>query len=695
MMNQGSLQSLVPAEEDRTRAEELRRFVAYHNYRYHTLDDPQITDDEYNAAFQELVRLEERFPELRTEDSPTVKIGGQVLSALETRSNRLRMYSLDNVFSTDEWQGFLKRLDNAAPGVRPEFWCDPKMDGLALELVYERGRFAAALTRGDGEVGEVVTEAMRTVRNLPRTLFGDAPDLLEVRGEVIFNRKDFQELNARQRKAGARTFANPRNAAAGSIRQLDTSVTASRPLRFLAYGFGEVEWGRATPWTTYAEVMERLREYGFETPPDGRLCLSPDAVEAYYTSLRDGGRERLAYEIDGVVMKLNDLEMQRRLGYTARAPRFSVAWKFPAQQATTELLDITIQVGRTGVLTPVAELHPVTVGGVVVSRATLHNEDEIINRDVRIGDRVIVQRAGDVIPEVVGAVLSERPADSKPFVFPHVCPACGEPAHRLEGEAAWRCVNMSCPAVIRQSLAHFVSKAGLDIGGVGGRWIELFISAGRVRTPADLFTLTVDELLHYERMGVKLASKFVDSLERARRGATLQRFICALGIRHVGEQTARTLAAVYPDMDALRAASAEELQALPDIGPEVASSIRAFFEDEANLLLLTRLREQGLWPVTVEAPAAPSGVLRGKRVLFTGTLSMPRSRAQQLAEQAGAELAGSVSRKLDLLVAGENPGSKLEKARALGVRVLDEAGFAALLAGEREALSDNGNEVTK
>ncbi len=686
VMDQLSLQSLVPTDADRMRAEELRSFVAYHNYRYHTLDDPQITDDEYNAAFQELVRLEERFPELKTADSPTVKVGGTVLSSLETRPHRQRMYSLDNVFSAEEWQGFLKRLDNAVPGVRTEFWCDPKMDGLALELVYERGRFVSALTRGDGEVGEVVTEAMRTVRNLPKQLFGDAPDLLEIRGEVIFNRRDFQELNARQRKANAKTFANPRNAAAGSIRQLDTSVTASRPLRFIAYGFGEIEWGAAKVWTTYAEVMERLRKYGFETPPDGRLCASSEEVEAYYAALKDGGRDALAYEIDGVVMKLNDLEMQRRLGYTARAPRFAVAWKFPAKQATTELLDITIQVGRTGVLTPVAELRPVSVGGVVVSRATLHNEDEIINRDVRIGDRVIVQRAGDVIPEVVGAVLSERPENAVPFVFPHFCPSCGEPAHRLEGEAAWRCVNMSCPAMIRQSLAHFVSKAGLDIEGFGQRWIEQLIGSGRVGTPADLFTLTVEELLHYERMGVKLASKLVNSLERARKGASLQRLVCALGIRHVGEQTARTLAMAYSDMDALGAASTEELQNLPDIGPEVASSIRAFFDDEANRLLLTKLRKLGLWPVSgQQTPATSStGILSGKRVLFTGTLSMPRSKAQQLAEQAGAEIVGSVSRKLDLLVVGENPGSKLEKARELGIRTLDETEFAALLAGDRD-----------
>lgn len=677
-MNQGTLHSLLAEEADKRRIEELRRFIDYHNYRYHTLDAPEITDDEYNAAFQELLGLEERYPQWKTPDSPTNRVGGQVLSALETRRHTLRMYSLDNVFSTEDWQGFLKRLENALPGVEPDFWCDPKMDGLALELVYENGRFAEALTRGDGEVGEVVTEAMRTVRNLPKVLRGVFPERLEVRGEVIFRRTDFMALNERLRKDNAKTFANPRNAAAGSIRQLDTSVTASRPLRFLAYGLGEVRFGDMPPWRTYAEVMARLRDFGFETPPGGRLCRGSAAVEAYHAELAEK-RETLAYEIDGVVMKLDDLEAQEALGYTARAPRFAVAWKFPAQQATTRLLDITIQVGRTGVLTPVAELEPVSVSGVIVSRATLHNEDEIRNRDVRVGDRVVVQRAGDVIPEVVRAVLSERSPDSEPFVFPHVCPACGQAASRIEGEAAWRCVNLSCPAVIRQSLAHFVSKAGLDIEGLGQRWIELLVSSNRVRTPADLFTLTVSELLHYERMGVKLATKFVDSLQRAKKEATLQRLICALGIRHVGEQTARTLASAYADMDALGAASPEELQTLPDIGPEVASAIRAFFEDKPNVDLLARLKELGLWPVQLETPRAPVGPLTGMKVLFTGSLSMPRSQAQRMAEEAGAEIAASVSKKLSLLVVGDEPGSKLEKARTLGIRVVDEAAFLALL----------------
>lgn len=682
-------QTLLATAAHRRRAAELRDFITYHNHRYHTLDAPEISDAEYDAAFRDLVKLEEQFPELRDPDSPTRRIGGQVLARLETQPHRRRMYSLDNVFSDEEWDAFLRRIHNALPEADSVFWCDPKMDGLALELAYEEGRLAFALTRGDGIVGEVVTAALRTVRNVPQRLAGNVPRYIEIRGEVLFRRRDFEQMNEKQRAAGGKIFANARNAAAGSVRQLDTSVTAARPLRFLAYGLGEVEWGSADApaaplWITYAELMAHLQTWGFETPPGGQLCRTSHEVAAYYNEVL-AGREKLAYDIDGVVMKMNSLEAQEALGHTARAPRFAIAWKFPAQQAVTRLLDITVQVGRTGVLTPVAELEPVQVGGAVVTRATLHNEDEIRNRDVRIGDKVFVRRAGDVIPEVVGAVLAERTPDAAPYVFPHQCPSCGMPAHRIEGESAWRCVNLSCPAMLRQSIAHFVSKAGLDIEGVGQRWTELLVGSGRVRTPADLFTLTVQDLLRYERMGARLAGKFVASLDTARRETTLQRLIRALGIRHVGDQTAKTLAAAYRDMDALGKASAEELQELPDIGPEVASSIRAFFEDASNRTLLQRLREQGVWPIEEhEQTAAPKeGPLTGKKILFTGSLSIPRSQAQALAEDAGARVVGSVSGKLDFLVAGEAPGSKLDKARALGIHVLDEAGFMALIQNDR------------
>ena len=515
-MDRMQQQTLLATTADRRRAAELRDFLVYHSHRYHTLDSPEISDAEYDAAFRELVALEERFPELRSPDSPTRRVGGEVLDKLETRLHRRRMYSLDNVFSIEEWEAFLKRMKNALPEADSVFWCDPKMDGLALELGYEEGEFSFALTRGNGSVGEVVTAAMRTVRDLPKRLPAGFPRYIEIRGEVLFPRQDFERMNEKQRNEGGKIFANARNAAAGSIRQLNTSITAARPLRFLAYGLGAVDWGdeAAAPlWTSHAELMARLQAWGFETPPRGRLCRTSEEVIAYYNEVLTR-RETLSYDIDGVVMKANDLEAQEALGHTARAPRFAVAWKFPAQQAVTRLLDITVQVGRTGVLTPVAELEPVQIGGALVTRATLHNEDEIRKRDVRIGDKVFVRRAGDVIPEVVSAALDERSPDATPYVFPHHCPSCGMPAHRIEGESAWRCVNLSCPAMLRQSITHFVSKAGLDIEGLGQRWTEMLVSSGRVRTPADLFTLTVQELLKYERMGARLAGKFVASWTR-------------------------------------------------------------------------------------------------------------------------------------------------------------------------------------
>ncbi|MBG3877854.1 NAD-dependent DNA ligase LigA, partial [Desulfovibrio oxamicus] len=613
------------------RAESLREQLNYHSHRYYVLDDAEISDAEYDALFRELQDIEAEWPSLRTPDSPTHRVGDAVVAALETQAHTLRMYSLDNAFSAEEWDAFIQRMLRAEPGAPTAFWCDPKMDGLALEVIYENGVFTTALTRGDGEKGEIVTTAMRTVRNLPLRLHGDGPHpaRLEVRGEVVITRAEFETLNAARRGAGEKLFANPRNAAAGSVRQLDASVTAGRPLRFLAYGVGQVLWpeeagGDAAPaaqgaearWSTHGQVMAALADYGFGTPPDARRCETPADVMAYYEELARR-RPELPFEIDGVVAKLDDLAAQAALGYTARAPRWAIALKFPAHQATTRLEHIAIQVGRTGVLTPVAELAPVVVGGVTVSRATLHNEDEIRAKDLRVGDMVVVQRAGDVIPEVVRPLVDQRPVDGLPeFEFPAECPVCHTPVRREPGEAAWRCVNVGCPAVVRQSIIHFVSKAGLDIQGVGRRWVELLVDRGKVTSPADLFGLDKQTLLAFERMGPKLAENFIAAFDAARTGATLNRLICALGIRHVGEQTARTLAAHFADLDALGAAEAETLQQLPDIGPEVAASIRAFFANEGNRALLERLRGVGLWPVRPEAdaagaPGAGSGPLAG------------------------------------------------------------------------------------
>lgn len=666
----------------------LVTILEHHNYLYHTLDKPVISDDQYDALFRELKALEEEHPQWRSPHSPTLRVGGGLLGGLPKQRHRQRMYGLDNVFSAEEWQEFVARMQRALPEVPLAFWCDPKLDGLALEIIYENGILQQALTRGDGEEGEVVTEAVRTIRTVPLRLRGAGPfpERLEVRGEVVIYKKDFAAINEHRESLGQKLLANPRNAAAGALRQLDVANTQQMPLRFLAYSLGEARWGRALPCHFQHELATRLRDYGFLTPPDGRLCADPAAVEAYVESVRQG-RADFPMEIDGAVAKQDDLEAQEALGFTARAPRFAIAFKFPAMQVHTRLTGIEIQVGRTGVLTPVARLEPVAVGGVMVTRATLHNEDEILAKDVRVGDMVIVQRAGDVIPEVVGPVLEERPAGARPFEFPHICPVCGEPAHREPGEAAWRCGNISCPAVRLRSICHFVSKAGLDVQGVGQKWMEQLVSSGHVTSPEQLFRLTVQDLLPFDRMGDVLAQKIVDAFDDARHNATLARLISALGIRHVGEQTARMLAAHFHDMDALAAADTPRLLELPDVGPEVASSIRSFFESPANQHMLAGLREAGLWPVAAPEPAAAGGEgpLQGKKILFTGTLSMPRGKAKQLAEAAGAVVLGSVSKKLDILVVGEDPGSKLEKAQSLGIAVLDEAAFLGLLADRTDA----------
>lgn len=696
--------ALPPDGQERTDAAVQARMRAlcaaleHHNYLYHTLDAPEISDDEYDALYRELTALEADFPQWVDPHSPTRRVGGALLGGLAKKRHRRRMYGLDNVFSADEWRDFVERMRRALPDAPTAFWCDPKLDGLALEIVYEDGELREALTRGDGEEGEVVTEAVRTIRTVPLRLQGEGPfpRRLEVRGEVVMFKKDFAELNARREALGQKLLANPRNAASGALRQLDTTATRQLPLRFLAYSTGEADWTPASPCISQHDLMERLIAYGFLTPPDGRLCASPAAVEEYTTWVREH-RQDFPMEIDGAVAKQDNLEAQEALGFTARAPRFAVAFKFPAEQVRTVLRRIDIQVGRTGALTPVAVLDPVPVGGVMVSRATLHNEDEIHAKDVRVGDTVIVQRAGDVIPEVVGPVLDLRPADAVPFDFPHVCPICHEKAHRPEGEAVWRCENVSCPAVRLQAIRHFVSKSGLNIVGVGEKLVTQLVESGRVVSPADLFTLTPLELVHYDRMGESLAQRTVDALEEAQHTATLTRLISSLGIRHVGEQTARLLASAFADMDALAAADEETLCALPDVGPEVASSILGFFDTPANKQLLERFRELGLWPVRAEESAAADTPrpLEGVTVLFTGTLSMPRGRAKQLAEAAGAVVLGSVSKKLQYLVVGDDPGSKLDKAQKLGIAVLDEAGFLNLLQGSgdvQDTAPDAGEE---
>ncbi len=579
----------------------------------------------------------------------------------------------------------LRRLAEAVPDPRAElgrFWAEPKMDGLALEIIYEQGALNVAATRGDGETGEEVTANVRMVKNVRGRLLGaNPPPVLDVRGEVVIGQEDFARLNADQERAGAKIFANPRNAAAGSIRQLDPNIVAARPLRFFAYGVGRAEPAPgAAPWTAQHEVMAALAALGLATAPEARLCATPEEVAAFYLDL-EARRETLPFEIDGVVAKVDSLALQELLGQTARAPRWALALKFPPQQVTTRLKDILIQVGRTGVLTPVADLEPVRVAGVEVSRATLHNASHMRELDIRKGDLVTIQRAGDVIPQVAGVVKEARTGEEAWFEFPDHCPVCGS---RVVAEEKFTyCPNHACPARVVLGIVHFVSKAGLAMDGVGERWIEKLAEAGLLSSPADLFTLTREQLSGFERMGEKSADNFVRSVEEGGKNATLARFISALGMEQVGEQTAKELARRFADLDELAAADEAELKKLKDVGPKVAASIRAFFANEGNQAMLARFKELGVWPRARKTEEGASLPLAGKTFLFTGKLSdaLPRPKAQALVERLGAACASGVSKKVDYVVAGEKATEhKVAKARDLGLSVLDFAKFSAMLA---------------
>jgi DNA ligase (NAD+) len=666
------------------RAAWLRERIEYHNHRYYVLDDPEISDAEYDALFRELAALEAEHPELADPNSPTRRVGGAPAAGFTPYEHALRMYSLDNAMVVEEWYAFAERVRKGLGRIgegEVAYWADPKMDGLALEVIYEQGRFVRAATRGDGRTGEDVTHTMRTVMNLPLTLRGaNVPNLLEVRGEVVMSNADFAALNARQREAGEKVFANPRNGAAGAVRQLDPKVAASRPLRFLAYGIGRVAWHSPLfAWTSQHEIMAGLVDLGFAIPPEARLCATAAEVAGYFEELM-ARRAEQPFEIDGLVAKVDSLEMQRALGFTSRAPRWALALKFPAHQARTVLNDIRIQVGRTGVLTPVAELEPVPLAGVIVSNATLHNKGYIEERDFRIGDTVLIQRAGDVIPQVLAVDVEARPAEARPYLFPTECPVCGGEA-REDGEAV-RCVNDTCPAKTVQRIIHFVSKAGLDMEGVGRTWIKRLAEDGVLETAADLFSLEKTALLKYEGMGDRSAEKFIEAIDRARTSAPLWRLIAALGIRHVGEQTARALAARYKDLEALGKATREELQAVDDVGPIVADSVYFFFESEETRMLLERFRAVDFWPEGGALPAAAmkDAPLAGKVFIFTGSLpDMTRDQAQALVEAQGGAAVKTISRKVDYVVAGDKAGSKVAKAEKLGLTIIDFDAFMALL----------------
>ena len=658
------------------RVKELRREINLHNYYYYVLDDPVISDAEYDRMLAELKYLEEKHPRLKHPGSPTMKVGAPPAGQFEHREHSLPMYSLDNSFSLDEVREFVQRIKKQIPDADTHFWAEPKLDGLAVEIIYENGFYVAASTRGDGYVGEDVTDNIRTIRNLPLALFDVdfMPEYLEVRGEVVIPRQEFARLNQQKAQKKEKVFANPRNAAAGSVRQLDSRITASRPLYFFSYGTGVSRFKAGAGWQSQEEIARGLDELGLPTVPGGRICGDTAEVEECYREQLDR-REQSDFEIDGLVIKVNDIHLQQRLGFTSRAPRWAMAVKFPALQGMTRLKDIQVQVGRTGVLTPVAILEPLNLGGVVVSRASLHNENEIRSKDLKIGDMVLVQRAGDVIPEVVRPEIQERDDTQKDFVFPDKCPACESPVTRIDDETALRCLNISCPARLEQQLVYFSGKQGLDIEGLGRQWIRVLVREGFLYSPADVFRLSLEDLLPLDGMGRKLAQNILDSISYAAQKATLPRLIAALGIRHVGVETAKRLAENYKDLDELAEADENSLQLIGDIGPEVASSIAGFFNNSQNKKLLEELKEIGLWP-SHAAGVKEDLPLKGKKLVFTGGMqTLSRDRAREMVEKLGGKVSGSVSKNTDMVVTGENPGSKLSQARELGLEVLSEEEF--------------------
>jgi len=663
---------------ERRRLEELRQALHHHNYRYYVLDDPEISDAEYDRFMNELIALERRHPRLVTPDSPSQRVGAPPLDKFESVPHAVPMLSLDNGFEEEDIFEFDRRVRRLLQVEEPVFYtAEPKMDGVAVELVYEEGVLKTASTRGDGVTGERITANVRTIRSVPFLLNrGSAnriPSLLEVRGEVFIGLRGFQRLNEERRKRELPPFANPRNAAAGSLRQLDSRITAERPLEIFFYGIGTM---RDLAPQTHGELLQMLRSLGLRTNPLARSQINISEAVDYYRALADR-RLDLEYDIDGVVVKVDDIDAQRRLGATSRSPRWAIAYKFSAVQETTRLLGIEVQVGRTGALTPVAKLEPVSIGGVTVRRATLHNEDEIRRKDIRIGDRVLVQRAGDVIPEVVKVIDSARNGMERAFDFPERCPACGSRAVRMQGEAVSRCMNSLCAAQLKERIRHFGSKAAFDIDGLGEKLVDQLVEKGLVKTYADLFRLDAETLSRLDRMGEKSAENLIAALEAGKR-VLLSRFIYALGIRHVGEHVASILADRFGNLDKWIAAPEDELAAVDGVGPVIAASIRAFFGRHENREVVEQLKDAGV-KIHHEKKKTDLGGLAGKVFVLTGALSgMTRDDAKRRIEAAGGKVTGSVSGKTDYLVVGGEPGSKLERAQQLGVEILNEEAFEAL-----------------
>jgi DNA ligase (NAD+) len=665
------------------RVEKLRADLNHHNYLYYVLDNPEIPDAEYDRLFRELQALEAQHPELATPDSPTQRVGGAPLERFEPVRHAVPMLSIRTETDTTEngalaFDARVRRELGLGPGEPAvEYSAELKFDGLAINLRYEHGVLVRAATRGNGEVGEDVTQNVRTVGSIPLRLTGVDVPVLEIRGEIFMRRDDFERINERARAAGEKTFANPRNAAAGSIRQLDPKIAAKRRLSFFAYGLGEVQ-GWPLP-ESHGGVLDALEKMGVPVCADRAVVKGAEGLVAFHREIA-AKRDQLPFDIDGVVYKVNSLALQARLGFVTREPRWAVAHKYPAQEEMTRLLDIFVNVGRTGKLTPVAKLEPVFVGGVTVTNATLHNMDEVERKGVLIGDTVVVRRAGDVIPEVVGVVQERRPAHARRFVMPGKCPECGSEVVRLEGEADHRCTGgLFCAAQRKRAIQHFASRGAMDIEGLGEKLVEQLVDAGLVKDVSDLYRLDQSTLAGLERMGEKSAQNIVDALEQSK-STTLPRFLFALGIKDVGEATAQALARHFGDIDPLMHASEEQLQEVPDVGPVVAQSIHAFFAQSHNREVIARLRRQGVrWPHIVVKPkeALP---LAGKTFVLTGTLSaFSREEAKSALEALGAKVAGSVSKKTDYVVAGEAAGSKLDKAQELGVPVLDEAALKRIL----------------
>jgi DNA ligase (NAD+) len=663
------------------RIEKLREEINFHNHRYYVLDDPAISDAEYDQLMRELESLEKQFPHLITPTSPTQRVGAPPLEKFEEVRHTIPMLSLANAFEEEEVKEFDGRVKRFLGTTRDIEYCvELKMDGVSIELVYEDGHFTTGSTRGDGFVGENVTQNLKTIKSIPMTLIprgGETPPpRLEVRGEVYLPIKAFQELNLKREKSGEPVFANPRNAAAGSLRQLDSSITAQRPLDIYCWGIGQVT-GRT--FSTHWDLLEGLKTWGFKINPIRRRFKSIGEVLEYHREMGEL-REKLPYEIDGVVIKVNSLSLQETLGTIARSPRWALAFKFQPKQVTTKILDIIVNVGRTGALTPTAVLEPVHVGGVTVSSATLHNQDEIDRKDVRIGDTVVVQRAGDVIPEVVKVIPEKRTGKEKKYRLPDRCPVCGSEVDRPEGEAVARCTGIACPAKLKETIIHFASRDALNMEGLGEKIVEQLVDKGLIKDYADLFALTLDDILKIERMGPKLANNILTAIQKSKK-TSLERLIYALGILHVGEHIARLLVREFPTLDDLSRASIEELKDVNGIGKEIASSIVKFFHQSQNQKVIQKLKDLGVeYPVQAAHPQVKDRKWEGRTFVFTGALkTLSREEAESKVETLGGRVSSSVSKKTDFVVVGEEPGSKYEKAKELRVKILSEEEFVEML----------------